>query len=416
MDALAAKIKEKMGSEYAGLHSVVLAYSGGLDSQAMGSIFAEMGVKVYPIIFEVGAQGSDTAAIAKQAKTRFGSSQLIDISTSIIRAAERGVKTNCTRSGHLNAGALSRPFMAQALAGAARGLKCSAVAHGSSGLGNDHLRMELSLRALAPELRSLAPVRDWDLRRDDAVAYAKRHKLPVPDTHAYFSADETLWGRIVRQGSLVESDAPLPSGAWKWTNDVDKTPDTPAELTLQFNDGIALKCTVKEGKKTQTLARDEIIPALNAMGGKHGVGRHDLIVDKVIGLKVRELHECPAADILGAAHRDLEHMTLTSAELEAKVFIDRLWNKCVYDGGWFSRLRRDLDAFVDESQRAVDGTVSVRLFKGSIGITGRKSPRALYDSRLGRRDSRGVLSQSNVRAFARMYGLQDTMAYLLPLD
>lgn len=412
MDALAEQI-QKQAADYGGIESVALAYSGGLDSDVVGSILQEWGVNVYPVVLEMGGLGAQTKKVEAKAHRLFGQCRVADITPDIIRAAERGVKANCLFSGHLNSGAFSRPFMAQALARVAREEKLGAVAHGSSGVGNDHLRMELALRVLAPELRALSPVRDWDLRRDQALAYARRNGGAMASSASAFSADENVWGRIVRQGGLVEPGAPLPPGAWSWTADATKAPSTPADVTIEFSQGIARQATVVEGRQKRTAGREGLMRLLNEAGGRSGVGRQDLFVDKVIGLKMRELHECPAAAILVAAHSDLERLTLTDSELEAKGIVDRLWNKCVYDGGWFSRLRRNLDAFVDESQQAVEGRVKLRLYKGGCSILSRTSRRALYDARLGRRDSKGVLSQQAVRAFARLYGLQDTMAYLL---
>jgi argininosuccinate synthase len=416
MDTLAASIRKKMGSEYAGLKSCVLAYSGGLDSQVIGSILQEWGVKVYPIIFQMGGRSENSAAVAQKAKQRFGSAQVVDITADIVRAAERGVKTNCLLAGHLNSGGFSRPFMARALVEAAHRLNVTAVAHGASGTGNDHLRLDLALRALAPELRVMAPVRDWDLRRDDALAYAKRRRWPLPSHAAHFSADENIWGRSVRQGVLVDPQAPLPAGAWAWTVDGEKAPASGVEVEIEFKQGIAIGATIYPKGKKIKVRRETLIATLNKVGGAQGIGRQDAIVDKVIGLKMRELHEGPAAALLVAAHADLEKLCLTKAELDVKGSIDRRWNQLVYDGGWHHRLRYALDAFVDETQRAVSGHVRLRLHRGQLSVMGRGSERGLYDHRLGRRDKDGMLSQTAVRSFARLYGLQETMASRVQLE
>ncbi|MDE1797938.1 MAG: argininosuccinate synthase [Candidatus Micrarchaeota archaeon] len=422
MDELARQIRVKMGKEYDGLDAVALAYSGGLDSDVIGAILTEWGIKVHPVVFEMGGH-ADTRAIVKKAEARFGSAHLIDITEPVVRAAERGVMTNCLQTGHLNSGAFSRPFMARGLADVARRVGVGAVAHGASGTGNDHLRMDLALRTLSPELRVLAPVRDWDLRRDDELLFAARRKWPLPAQTKLFSVDENVWGRSIRQGMLVDPQAPIPPGACAWTAEVEDAPDEPAEAEIEFKRGIAIQVAIanakgKSGKRSAPLkvGREKLMEKLNEIGGAHGIGRADVIVDKVVGLKMREVHESPAAAILCAAHADLERLCLTSAELEVKSAVDMLWNRCVYDGGWHSRLRRDLDAFVDQTQAAVDGIVRVKLYKGGIHITGRTSPRGLYDHRLGRRDRQGLLSQSSVRAFSRLYGLQETMASLVALE
>ncbi len=415
MDLLARQIRQKMGKEYDGLTACVLAYSGGLDSDVIGAILAEWGVKVHPLVFEMGGRG-DIGAAVKKAKQRFGSVHFMDLTPDIIRAAERGVKTNCLSTGHLNSGAFSRPFMARAMAEVAHKLKVPAVAHGASGTGNDHLRMDLALRVLAPQLRVLAPVRDWDLRRDEELSFAKRQGWKLPAHAEKFSADENVWGRSVRQGALVDPQSPIPEGACAWTVDAQKAPNQAAEVEIEFKAGIAQSVIIRSGRKTIKAGREGLMARLNEVGGAHGIGRYDVIVDKVVGLKMREVHESPAAAILCAAHADLEKLCLTSAELEVKPMMDGLWNKIVYDGGWHTRLRRDLDAFVDQTQRAVSGIVRVKLYKGGLSVEGRMSRQGLYDHRLGRRDKAGLLSQSSVRAFSRLYGLQETMAAMVALE
>lgn len=427
MDEFAARIRQKMGHEYDGLTAVVLAYSGGLDSDVIGSVLQAWGVQVHPLIFEMGGR-SDTDAIVKKAEKRFGSAHRLDITNDILLAAARGVQANALLCGQPNAGAFSRPFMARGLADVARKLKVNAIAHGASGVGNDHLRMELALRVVAPELRAMAPVRDWDLRRDEELAYAKRAGLKEYGAHSarsHFSADENVWGRSVRQGALVDPQSPVPSGAWSWTAEPADAPDAPAEVEIEFKNGMAVALEIVTAGQTRTarkkpnssrIGADKLVQKLNELGGAHGVGRYDLIVDKVVGLKMRELHECPAAAILSAAHADLERLCLTADELEMKAIVDRRWNRLVYDGLWHSRLRRDLEAFISSTQKSVEGIVRVRLHKGGLHVVGRASRRGLYDHRLGRRDKLGMLSQSSVRSFSRLYGLQETMAALVAAE
>lgn len=413
MDPLAEEIRKRGEGGYADLRSVALAYSGGLDSDVVGAVLGEWGVAVHAVVFDMGGRG-DAQAILKKARGRFPAASLVDIRAEITEAAYRGIKANGLEGGHLNVGAFSRPFMARGLVEVARRHAIPAVAHGSSGVGNDHLRFELALRVLAPELRALAPVRDWDLGRDQALAYAKRRGWKMAEGAHRFSSDENLWGRSVRQGELVDAAAPLPPGACTWTAEPEDAPDARAEVAVRFRRGIPIACTVVEGGRRSAATGGKLIEKLNEVGGRHGVGRFDHVVDKIVGLKMREAHECPAAAILVAAHQDLERLCLTDSELEAKAVIERMWNKCVYDGGWYSRLRRDLDAFIDETQTAVSGMVHLHLHKGGVRVVGRSSPRALYDDRLGRRDARGAFGQSGARQFARLYGLQETMAYLMP--
>lgn len=412
MDPLVASIRQKAGEEYAHPGVCALAFSGGIDSQAVGHILVQLGFTVVPVVIEAGA---DMKTAVDSAKKLFGKVRVIDIRPQLAESALRAVKANCLNSGHLNAGALSRPLMAQALAEAAHAEGAAYVAHGSSGLGNDHLRMELALRVIAPDLRMLAPVRDWNLRRNEALEYAKRMGWKHGELNKKYSVDENLWGRIVRQGAMLEAGQKTPEDARSWVKSAVQKEKTSVEIT--FLNGNAEQATIAQGKrKASAKGGAAIITLLNAEGGKQGIGLRDAVVEKIIGLKNRELHECPAATILVAAHHDLEMVCLTSAQLEAKSFVDRLWNKTVYEGGWFTRLRRDLDAFIESTQAAVDGKVTLEIHNGSLRIVGRHSPRSLYDSRLTSRDKAGLLNQKAAAGFAKIYGLQDTIAYLLPLE
>ena len=412
MDALVSSVKKSIGEDYGGVGRCVLAYSDGIDSQVVGSVLSELGVDVLPLLINIGEAGIGTALA--NAKKIFGKAKLYDVKARLVESCMRAVKTNCLYSGHLNAGGLTRPLMAQALAETAHAEGIGCVAHGSSGVGNDHIRMEISLRVLGPDLRVLAPVRDWNLRRDDALSYAKRMGWKHSEISQKYSVDESLWARIMRQGDIMDPEKSPPEEALAWVKLAAQKEKTIVRIT--FQNGMPVLAVAKQGKRKAEARKEGIIEVLNREGGLQGIGKRDVVVEKIIGLKVRELQECPAATILVMAHADLERITLTSSELEAKAWADRLWNKTVYEGGWFTRLRRDLDAFVDATQSAVDGTVALEMHNGRLTVVGRKSPRGLYDSRLGRRDKAGVLNQRAAAGFARLYGLQDTLAYLLPLE
>src|SRR3989344_6038429 len=409
MEELEERAK-KLAEENRGVKKVALAYSGGMDSAVIGALLQSAGFSVIPIVVNLGQQ-SDFARIQKNAKQMFGSCIVVDARLQLADNCARGIKANCNFFGHVNMGGISRPAMARAVCEEARKNGCSAIAHGASGTGNDHLTMENSLRVLAPDMRIMAVVRDLDLKRDSELAYAKKKKLQTNlERAAKFSADENLWARSIRQGSTLDYDAPLPEDAYKWTVSPQKAPDKAADVEIEFENGIPIHATIN-GKKSSGILN--IITALNETGGKHGVGRLDALDDKVVGLKIREIFECPSALILLAAHRELERLTLTTKELSAKRTVDAAWNQLVHDGGWYTRLRRVLDAFIDESQRPVDGSVGVELYKGSIIVKGRKSRNALYDKRLSARDTHGVFSQKEARQFAKLYGLQDVIAYMI---
>ncbi|MCX8195171.1 MAG: argininosuccinate synthase [Candidatus Micrarchaeota archaeon] len=409
MEALEKRAK-KLAEEYPGVRKVALSFSGGLESAVVGSILQECGFEVCPVVVDLG-QKSDFSRIRKNATEMFGSCEHVDAKEYFIENIKRGIKANYGLRGNMNAGGLSRPAIARALVEAARRLSCQAIAHGSSGAGNDHLTMENSLRVLGPEMRIIAPVRDLDIRRDEALEFAKRRRLKTNLQRASkYSADENLWVRTIRQGEALDPTQPVEEEAYKWTVSAKDAPAKPSRVEVEFEDGVPSKAEI-DGKRFFKM--QEIILKLNEAGGRHGVGRLDSLDDKVVGLKAREVYECPAAQVLLAAHRQLEQITLTTKELDVKEYVELVWGRIVHDGGWYSRLRRSLDAFIDHTQRYVEGSVAISLYRGNIIVDGRKSKRALYDVRLSSQDSRGIFSQKEARQFAKLYGLQDIIAYLM---
>lgn len=412
METLLERAK-KLRAEYPTVKKVALSYSGGLDSVVVGKLLSDAGFNVLPVVVDIG-QHSDFARIGKNAKSLFKTCRVSDAREKFAEGVFRAIKTGFGAGGVRNSDGISRPALALALVETARKESCQAIAHGSSGTGNGHLIMENSLRVLAPEMRIIAPVRDMDLRRDESLLFAKKEKLPTNLQRAgKFSADESLWGRTIRQGEALDPSSPLPEDAYKWTVSPKKAPDKPATVEIDFLNGIPMSATINGTKTTGAVA---ILQALNEIGGKHGVGRSDSLDDKIVGLKAREMYECPSASILLIAHRELESIVLTTKELEAKRYVDALWGHLVQEGGWYTRLRRSLDAFIDETERAVDGMVTLELYKGSIIVKGRKSAHALYDTRLSSRDSKGVFSQKEARHFAKLYGLQEVIAYMVDVD
>ena len=402
-----------LAKEFPGVKKVALSYSGGLDSAVIGVLLSKAGYKVFPVVVNIG-QRSDLGRVEKNAKKMFGECIVADARESFVQNIARGIKSNCYFEGHINASGLARPALAMALVHEARSAGCQAIAHGSSGVGNDHLSMENAVRVLAPELRVMAPVRDLDLRRDETLDFAKKEKLSTNLLRAEkYSADENLWARTVRQGEAIDPAKPVPEDVYVWTTSPRKAPAKPTAVDVEFSNGVPVAASI-DGKRHERLA--DIIAALNETGGRHGVGRLDALDDKVVGLKIREIYECPAAMILLAAHRELELITLTTKELEVKRYVDGLWNRLVHDAGWYTRLRRDLDAFIDQTQHSVDGSVALQLYKGNMIMCGRKSRHALYDMRLSARDSDAVFSQKDARHFAKLYGLQDVIAYMIDVD
>jgi argininosuccinate synthase len=260
-------------------------------------------------------------------------------------------------------------------------------------------------------MRIIAPVRDLDMRRDEALSYARENRLITNLLRAgQFSSDENLWCRTVRQGVVARNPSSLPDSAFKWVVSPQKAPGKPTKVSIRFDNGMLFSARVN-GKLVLDSAK--AISALNEIGGKNGVGRLDVLDDKLVGLKVREVYECPAAQILLAAHRALESLVLTSKELDAKRQVDSLWARRVHEGYWHTRLRHSLDAFTDEISRTADGEVGIELYKGGIRIVSCESPHALYDARLSSRDSKAVFSQKEARHFAKLYGLQEVIAHMV---
>ncbi len=412
MDNLSQRAKN-LAKEYSNVKKVALAYSGGLDAVVVGTLLSDAGFSVLPVVVNIGQQ-TDFALLRKNAKEMFGCCEIVDATASFSENIFRSIRASFGMDGNMNVGGISRPAFAHALSVAARKNKCQAIAHGSSGTGNDHLTMENSLRVLAPDMRIMAPVRDLDMRRDEALAFAKEKNLETNLERAgHYSVDENIYVRSIRQGDAADLSHSLPEEAYKWTVSAQSAPDKPTDVEIGFENGSPVFAVV-DGKKITGGAK--MISKLNDIGGRHGVGRVDWLDDKVVGLKVREVYECPAARMMLKSHRELESITLTTKESDVKGYIDGLWGRLVHDGGWHTRLRRGLDAFIDETQRAVDGSVVLSLYKGSITIKKRASRHALYDTRLSSRDSKGVFSQKEARYFAKLYGLQDVIAYMIDVD
>ncbi len=409
--AVPQRIKALAKKEYSGVKSVVMAFSGGLDSCAIVSMFQELGIEVTTVSVDLGQQGGNKKPqeAAKKLGTRH---QSIDGKEDLYLHILKGIKANCLIDSRLNAGGLSRPLLAKYLSEVAHKEHTHAIAHGSSGVGNEQLRLENSLRVLAPECRILAPVRDLDMKRDETIAYAKAAKLPIDIAAASpYSVDETFWARVIRQGEIPDATQPVPESAFSWTNSPKAAPEKGAKIEMEFLDGVPAHATnLSTGENASGI---HVIPMLNSLGGAHAIGRIDKINDKVIGLKVREVTECPAAFLLINAHQRLEHLVMTEKEIDAKSYVDRSWNKLVSQGFWYSRLRRWLDAFIDESQRPVDGRISFELYKGNSTLLSRSSPNALYDQRLSSRSQKGVWNQKEARHFAKIYGLQETLAFIV---
>jgi argininosuccinate synthase len=296
--------------------------------------------------------------------------------------------------------ALSRPLIVRHLVRVARELGATAVAHGCTGKGNDQVRFEVSAAALAPDIEVVAPVRDAGLTRDAAIAYAEERGIPIPVTKANpYSIDENLWGRTIECGAIEDPWATPPADAYAWTRSLDEAPDQPETIVVGFDGGAP---TSLDGTATNLV---ELIARVGEKAGVHGVGRVDMVEDRLVGIKSREIYEVPAALTLIAAHRDLEDLTLERSLAAYKRHVDPTYAELVYNGLWYSPLRLALDAFIEETQKPVTGEVRVRLHKGTAVVEGRRSDKALYSHSLATYESGDLFDHDAAAGFVRLWGL-----------
>jgi argininosuccinate synthase len=276
-------------------------------------------------------------------------------------------------------------------------------AHGCTGRGNDQVRFDVTLGALAPDLKIIAPVREWGMTRDEEIAYAKKKGIPVSTAAKKYSIDASVWGRAIECGLLEDASQEPPEDAYEWTVAPEKAPDKPEYVTIQFEQGVPVAVN---GEKLKPLA---LIEKLNKTAGKHGVGRIDHIEDRLVGIKSREVYECPAAAVLLEAHKDLEKMVFTRHEVLFKQMVDAEWAYLAYVGLWVDPLREDLDAFINKTQENVTGEVKLKLYKGGFTVVGRSSPMSLYDKNLANYNIKTTFNQSYSKGFIELWGLQTRM-------
>ncbi|HLB26557.1 MAG TPA: argininosuccinate synthase, partial [Dehalococcoidia bacterium] len=296
--------------------------------------------------------------------------------------------------------ALSRPLIARELVEAARAEGATAVAHGCTGKGNDQVRLEVSVQALAPELRIVAPVRDWDMDREAEIAYAQEHSIPVTVTRdSPYSIDENLWGRAVECGVLEDPWQEPPPEVYEWTVAPAEAPDSPAYVEIGFERGLPVSL---DGHETDPVS---LVLRLNERAGANGVGRVDMVEDRLVGIKSREIYEAPAAVTLLAAHEALEALTLSKDQQRLKARVAQEYAELIYNGLWYSAHHQDLAAYVQSTQRHVTGTVRLKLHKGAATVVGRKSPKSLYDFSLATYDKADQFDRTAAPGFIHIWGL-----------
>ena len=387
---------------------VVLAYSGGLDtSVAIGWIAAQTGAEVIAVAIDVGQGGEDLDTIRKRAiGCGAADAEVVDARAEF--AADYCVPALLANALYMDryplVSALSRPLIVAHLARVARERGASMVAHGCTGKGNDQVRFEVGLASLEPGLAVLAPVRDSGMTRDKAIAFAAEAGLPIDVTaRSPYSIDQNLWGRAVETGFLEDIWNAPTEDVYDYTADP-ATPRDPDELVVTFTAGVP---TAIDGRKLSPLA---LITELNQRAGAQGVGRLDMVEDRLVGIKSREVYEAPAAIALIAAHQELENVCVERDLARFKRQVEQRWTELVYDGLWFSPLKNALDAFLLDASKHVSGDVRLKLHGGRAVVTGRRSAAALYDFDLATYDTGDTFDQSLSKGFVELWGLPSKMA------
>ncbi|GGO72413.1 argininosuccinate synthase [Nonomuraea cavernae] len=387
---------------------VVLAFSGGLDTSVAIPFLAEkMNAEVIAVAVDLGQGGEDMEAIQKRAMD-CGAAESV-----VVDAKEEFAADFCVPALQANAlymdrypllSSLSRPLIAKHLVTAAKRFGGTVVSHGCTGKGNDQVRFEAGLAALAPDLKVVAPARDFAWTRDKAIDFAERKGLPIETTKKNpFSIDQNLWGRAVETGFLEDIWNGPTEDVYSYTADP-SVPREPDEIVITFERGVPVKL---DGR---ALTPYQVIEELNRRAGAQGVGRIDLVEDRLVGIKSREVYEAPGAIALITAHMELENVTVERDLARFKRGVDQRWSELVYDGLWFSPLKNALDALIADAQRYVSGDIRMTLHGGKATVTGRRSEESLYDFSLATYDTGDTFDQSLAKGFVQLFSLPAKIA------
>ena len=383
------------------VEKAVLAYSGGLDTSVTIRWLVERGYEVHAVAVDVG-QHEDFAQIVQRGE------QAGATSVRVVDAVDRYAATFLTKAIKANGlyegaypmvSGLARPCIAEEVIAVAREVGASTVAHGCTGKGNDQVRFEVAFAVLAPDLRVLAPIRDDTIPREKAIALAEEWGIPVTKVATTYSIDENLWGRTAECGPLEDPWVAPPEDAFDRTAAPAARPNEPAETAITFDAGVPVAL---DG---ETLSLPDLIRALDALAGRYGFGRVDMIENRRVGIKSRELYEVPGALSILRAHRALEDLTLERDLAHHKPQLEARWADLVYDGQWFSPLREALDAYIDTTQGLVSGDVRLRYEPGSCTVVGRRSEHSLYDLSLATYGAEDAFDQSDSRGYVTLFGL-----------
>ena len=387
---------------------VVLAYSGGLDtSVAIGWIGEQTGAEVVAVAVDVG-QGGEDLEVIRQRALDCGA-----VEAYVADAKDEFAEEYCMPALKANSlymdqyplvSAISRPLISKHLVKAARQFGAHTVAHGCTGKGNDQVRFEVAITSVGPDLTCLAPVRDLALTRDVAIDYAVKHDLPIETTkNNPFSIDQNVWGRAIETGFLEDIWNAPTKDVYNSTDDP-TYPPLPDEVVITFDQGVPVAI---DGRPVTPL---QAIQEMNRRAGAQGIGRIDIVEDRLVGIKSREIYEAPGAIALITAHKELENVTIEREQARFKSRVDERWSELVYDGQWFSPLKRSLDAFIDDTQTYVSGDIRMTLHGGRATVTGRRSDTSLYDFNLATYETGDTYDQTNARGFIEIFGMTSKLA------
>jgi argininosuccinate synthase len=394
------------------IKKVVVAYSGGLDTSVILRWVKERyHSEVIACAVDVG-QASETRGLKERALATGASKfYLIDARKEFVTDyIWPTLQADAIYEGRYLLGtSIARPIIAKKVVEIAKKEGAEAVCHGATGKGNDQVRFELTFKALMPRVKVIAPWREWELKsREDEIEYALRHKIPVPVTKSKpYSSDRNLWHMSFEGGILENPDNPPRPDMFVLTKDPDTAPNKPEFVTIDFDKGVPVRVN---GRKLDPV---KLVETLNIIGGRHGIGRVDMVENRLVGMKSRGVYECPGATLLYAAHRELESLVLDKDTFHAKLLVAPKMGEMVYNGLWFTPLREAISAFVSETQKTVTGSVRLKLFKGHVAVDGRTSPNSLYWEELATFGADAVYNQRDAEGFINLFGLPIKVQALL---
>jgi argininosuccinate synthase len=395
------------------VHRVLLLYSGGLDTSVMLKwIQDEYSAEVVCLTVNLGQPGEDYAVIEDKA-LRLGALEchVVDARDEFAREyVLPAIKANALYGDYPLFTALGRPLIAKLAVDYARQAGCDTIAHGCTGKGNDQVRIEATVATLAPQLKVIAPVRSWQMGREEEIAYAHEHGIPIKGgtESSPYSIDDNLWGRSSEGRWIEDLDQAPQDDVFQLVTPPERAPDEAEVVELEFERGVPVTLN---GERLELV---ELIERVAELGARHGVGIVDHIEDRIVGLKVRDIYEVPAAAILLPAHRELERLVSTIHQNQFKSGLERQWAYLVYAGLWWEPLRADLDAYMEHASEHVSGTIGIKLFKGNARVVTRSSPGAVYDASLASfAESGGLFSQTASPGFIELWSLQSRMAWRL---